>query len=123
MKIHSLLRFVIFSFLVACGLNHEKFSGHYPADDEGAVGGISEVPNPSAKMAQDSNFPLDQLQKGHVIYMLKCGECHAYELPENLDETDWEDVIPDMIEHAGLPEDDEKAVLNYIIAVKKSELP
>jgi len=61
------------------------------------------------------------LQRGHVVYMLKCGECHMYQLPEHLDIEDWEDAMPKMISHAGLPTSDEKAVLSYVVAVKKQK--
>ena len=95
--------------------------GDMAAEDDGAVGGISEVPNPDARMSKLSGTPLDRLQRGHVVYMLKCGECHAYQLPENVDIMDWEDAMPKMIGHAGLPKSDEKAVLDYVIAVKKQK--
>lgn len=95
--------------------------GDMASDDDGAVGGISEVPNPDAKMAKLSGTSLDRLQRGHEVYMLKCGECHAYQLPEHVDIMDWEDAMPKMIGHAGLPKSDEKAVLDYVIAVKKQK--
>jgi hypothetical protein len=50
--------------------------------------------------------------------MLKCGECHRYELPQNLDVDEWQDTVPKMIKHAGLDPADEKAVLAYVVAVK-----
>lgn len=89
--------------------------------DDGAVGGISEVPNPSPQMAQVSGKPLEQLQRGHSTYMLKCGECHAYMLPENLFEDEWQDAVPEMIGHAGLDPSLEQDVLAYVLAVKKLE--
>ena len=95
--------------------------GDMDGGDDGAVGGISEVPNPSDAMAKKSGKPLAQLQRGHEVYMLKCGECHAYQLPEKVDIMDWEDVMPKMIRHAGLPSSDEKAVLDYVMAVKKEK--
>ncbi len=95
--------------------------GDMAAGDDGAVGGISEVPNPDDKMAKSSGTSLPRLQRGHEVYMLKCGECHAYQLPENVDIMDWEDAMPKMIGHAGLPKSDEKAVLDYVIAVKKQK--
>jgi hypothetical protein len=95
--------------------------GDMAPGDDGAVGGISEVPNPDEKMAKLSGKPLSQLQRGHVVYMLKCGECHHYQLPENVDIMDWEDAMPKMIRHAGLPSSDERAVLDYVIAVKKQK--
>jgi hypothetical protein len=92
--------------------------GDIRGNDDGAVGGISEVPNPSQAMASASGKPLSRLQRGHEIYMLKCGECHEYMLPERVDIEDWEDAMPQMIRHAGLPTADEGAVLDYVIAVK-----
>jgi hypothetical protein len=79
------------------------------------------VPNPDASMAKLSGKPLSQLERGHEVYMLKCGECHQYQLPEHVDIMDWEDAMPKMIGHAGLPKSDEKAVLDYVIAVKKQK--
>ena len=85
-----------------------------------SVGGISEVPNPTPAMAKASGTPLETLQHGHVTYMLKCGECHNYMLPKDLFEDEWEDAVPEMIKHAGLQSADEKAVLAYVLAVKKT---
>ena len=95
--------------------------GDLATGDEGAVGGIPEVPNPDDKMAKASGTSLARLQRGHEVYMLKCAECHHYQLPENVDIMDWEDAMPKMIRHAGLPATDEKAVLDYVIAVKKQK--
>lgn len=92
--------------------------GDLPAGSDSAVGGISEVPNPSPAMAARSGKSLSQIERGHEVYMLKCGECHAYMLPHAVDIDDWEDSIPTMIRHAGLPSSDEQAVLDYVIAVK-----
>jgi len=89
--------------------------------DDGSVGGISEVPNPDAKMAKASGKSLEQLQRGHVVYMLNCGQCHVYPLPDKVDIMDWEDAMPKMIGHAGLPSSDETAVLAYVKAVKVSK--
>lgn len=94
--------------------------GDMGGGDDGSVGGISEVPNPTVEMAAKSGKGLEQLQRGHEVYMLKCGECHEYQLPERVDILDWEDAMPKMIRHAGLPGSDEKAVLDYVVAVKKS---
>jgi len=80
--------------------------------------GISEVPNPSPAMAAKSQLPLARLQRGHEVYMLKCGECHEYKLPEKIDIEEWEDALPKMIGHAGLESSDEKAVLDYVRAVQ-----
>ena len=93
--------------------------GDMDTGDDPAEGGISEVPNPSAAMVAASGTPIARLQRGHEVYMLKCGECHVYMLPQDLDVDEWEDAMPKMIRHAGLPGADEKAVLDYVVAVKK----
>jgi hypothetical protein len=95
--------------------------GDMEGGDDGSVGGISEVPNPDAAMAKAAGKSLSQIERGHEVYMLKCGECHSYQLPEKVDIMDWEDAMPKMIGHAGLPKSDEKAVLDYVIAVKKQK--
>lgn len=120
MKLKYLLLLLIIA-ITACTPTGTGPMGDMEGGDDGSVGGISEVPNPSAAMAKKSGKPLGQLQRGHEVYMLKCGECHAYQLPEQLDIMDWEDAVPEMIGHAGLPKSDEKAVLDYVIAVKKEK--
>lgn len=95
--------------------------GDMGGGDDGSVGGISEVPNPSAEMARKSGKSLGQLQRGHEVYMLNCGQCHGYPLPEEVDIMDFEDAMPKMIRHAGLATSDETAVLDYVLAVKKSK--
>jgi cytochrome c5 len=106
--------------LVSCvGTGAGPELGDIQAGDEPAEGGIKEVPNPSPAMAKKSGKPLAQIQRGHEVYMLKCGECHNYQLPQNLDVDEWEETIPKMIKHAGLEPMDEKAVLAYVVAVKK----
>lgn len=93
--------------------------GDIPSTGEPEVGGISEVPNPTPALARLSGTPLRRLERGHEVYMLRCGECHAYMLPEVVDIMDWEDAMPQMIRHAGLARTDEDAVLDYVVAVKK----
>ncbi len=110
--------------LVACaGIGTAPNLGDIQTDDEPAEGGIAAVPNPNSEMAKKSGKPLGQLQRGHEVYMLKCGECHAYQLPQTLDIDEWEVTIPKMIKHAGLESTDEKAVLDYVVAVKLADKP
>ena len=92
--------------------------GDLPAGDQGAVGGISDIPNPSAEMAAKSGKTLTSIRRGHEVFMLKCGECHYYMMPEEVDIMDWEDTMPEMIRHAGLGRAEEHAVLDYVIAVR-----
>jgi hypothetical protein len=103
--------------LVGC----ESLTAHRDAGPDPENGGIAEVPNPSAEMARKSKTPLATLQKGHVTYMLNCGQCHYYKLPADIDVEDWQEVMPKMISHAGLEPGDEKAVLAYVLAVKATQ--
>ena len=110
--------FALAAMLSGCGGTGIPSSGDIQTGAEPAEGGISEVPNPTPAMAAKSKTPLEKLQHGHVTYMLKCGECHNYMIPKDLDVDEWEDAMPKMIRHAGLAPDDEKAVLSYVLAVK-----
>lgn len=62
---------------------------------------------------------MSRLQRGHEVYMLKCGECHNYMLPQVIDEDRWEQKLPKMISHAGLGTVEEQAVMDYVIGVKR----
>ena len=100
------------------GMGSPPELGNVEAGSEPAEGGIAEVPNPSPSMAKKSGKSLSQLQRGHEVYMLHCGECHRYKLPQDLDIDEWQTAVPKMIGHAGLEKIDEKAVLDYVVAVK-----
>lgn len=104
--------------LAGCGGTGIPSDGNIQTGAEPAEGGISEVPNPTPEMAAKSKTSLETLRHGHVTYMLKCGECHNYMIPKEVDVEDWEDAMPKMIRHAGLAAEDEKAVLSYVLAVK-----
>jgi hypothetical protein len=103
--------------LTGCGGTGIPSDGNIQAEDP-AEGGISDVPNPDAAMAQRSGKPLATLKSGYDTYMLKCGECHYYMLPDKIDVDEWEEAMPKMIRHAGLSAEDEKQVLTYVLAVK-----
>lgn len=51
--------------------------------------------------------------------MLTCAQCHAYPLPEDLDDAEFTETVPKMIKHAGLETSQGNDVLAYILAVKK----
>ncbi|MDB6080055.1 MAG: hypothetical protein JWO82_3802 [Akkermansiaceae bacterium] len=104
--------------LAACTTGAPNGSGEIVTGEEPKEGGISEVPNPTPAMAAKSHQPLDTLKRGHVAYMLNCGQCHGYMLPQAVDTSKWQKVMPKMISHAGLEDADEKAVLAYVLAVK-----
>ncbi len=106
-------------FLNSCGgMGAPPEMGDLEAGGEPSEGGIAEEPNPSPAMASKSGKALDRIQRGHEVYMLRCGECHRYKLPQDLDIDEWQTAVPKMIGHAGLEKADEKAVLDYVVAVK-----
>ena len=110
--------FVAF-WMISCGqMGPPPELGDMEAGGEPAEGGIAEVPNPNASMAKKSGKPLSELQRGHEVYMLQCGQCHRYKLPQDLDIDEWQTAVPKMIGHAGLESADEQAVLAYVVAVK-----
>lgn len=105
--------------MVSCGqMGPPPELGDMEAGGEPAEGGIAEVPNPNASMAKKSGKTLPELQRGHEVYMLQCGQCHRYKLPQDLDIDEWQTAVPKMISHAGLESADEQAVLAYVVAVK-----
>jgi hypothetical protein len=107
-------------WVVSCaGTGTAPELGDMEAGGEPAEGGIKEVPNPTAAMAKKGGKSLAEIQRGHEVYMLHCGECHRYKLPQDLDIDEWETAVPKMIGHAGLESADEKAVLAYVVAVKR----
>ncbi len=103
-------------FLIGCA---SVPTGDIEQGSEPEQGGISEVPNPSPEMAKKSSTSLDKLQRGHAVYMLNCAQCHAYPLPEDLDDAEFTETVPKMVKHAGLETEEGSAVLAYILAVKK----
>jgi mono/diheme cytochrome c family protein len=111
------LSFVSLGFLLASCASGP--SGDIAAGGAEEVGGISEVPNPSTDMAKKSGTSLEKLQRGHSVYMLTCAQCHAYPLPEDLDDAEFTETVPKMVKHAGLDNEEGSAVLAYILAVKK----
>lgn len=110
--------FVAF-WITSCGqMGPPPELGNMEAGGEPAEGGIAEVPNPNPSMAKKSGKPLSELQRGHEVYMLQCGQCHRYKLPQDLDIDEWQTAVPKMIGHAGLESADEQAVLAYVVGVK-----
>lgn len=86
----------------------------------GTRGVNEDAPVPDAMMAMRSRTSLDTLQTGHGVYMRKCGECHTHLLPDEITSDDWHVVVPGMAWNAGLEPVEEKALLKYLIAAKKT---
>jgi orotidine-5'-phosphate decarboxylase len=69
-------------------------------------------------MAEGSGYPLAKLQKGHEVYVNQCGRCHELKMPSKISGEDWHIVVPGMAWNAGISEDDEDAVLKYILSAR-----
>lgn len=96
------------------GANPGALSG----GEDPAEGGISEVPNPRAAMAAKSGKSLAQLQLGHEVYMRKCGECHAYQLPQHIEVAKWNAGKLKTDCGSDLGSAEVRAVVDYVSAVK-----
>ena len=77
------------------------------------------VPVPDAAMVRRSGEKLPVLQKGYGVYMAQCSRCHEPMMPADVSEEDWHLVTPGMAWNAGISEEEEAAVLKYILAAKK----
>jgi hypothetical protein len=69
-------------------------------------------------MATKSGEELAVLQKGYGVYMAQCSRCHEPMMPSEVSAADWHIVTPGMAWNAGISEEDEAAVLKYILAAK-----
>lgn len=76
-------------------------------------------PVPTERMAASTSASLATLKRGHKVYLKHCGRCHAYEMPDEVSGPDWHVVVPGMAWNAGIPEVDEAAVLQYVIAASQ----
>jgi cytochrome c5 len=77
-----------------------------------------QAPLPTMAMATSSGKPLETLQRGHSVYLLKCSECHEAMMPDDVSNNDWHVVVPGMAWNAGITPQEEAAVLDYILAAK-----
>jgi hypothetical protein len=86
----------------------------------GSRGVNEDAPVPDAMMAIRSKTSLDTLDTGHGVYMRKCGECHTHLLPDEITSENWHVIVPGMAWNAGIEPAEEKALLKYLIAAKKT---
>lgn len=77
-----------------------------------------QAPLPTMAMATASGKPLETIQRGYSVYLLKCAECHEAMMPDDVTKEDWHVVVPGMAWNAGITPQEEAAVLDYILAAK-----
>jgi cytochrome c5 len=90
------------------------------------VGCAQELVLPEASNAAVSRvsekFPgvtIEQLAQGKVLYAENCGKCHKLYAPASKLDDYWEGITPPMAKRAKLSADQEKLVLQYLVAMSK----
>ncbi len=76
------------------------------------------APIPTAAMAAKTGEDLAVIQKGYGVYMAQCTRCHEAMMPSEVSKDDWHIVTPGMAWNAGISEQEEEAVLKYILAAR-----
>lgn len=78
---------------------------------------IEDAPSITPEVLRQTQASEATLQRGRALYLAHCGRCHAYMLPENIRREDWHVVVPGMAWNASLNASEERALLDYILAV------
>jgi mono/diheme cytochrome c family protein len=55
-----------------------------------------------------------QLARGRLLYVTKCAKCHAPEPVAKYSISEWQDILPDMVEESKLGEADAEALRRYV---------
>lgn len=74
---------------------------------------------PSPEMAEASNLPIEDLGKGHAIFMRQCTQCHEQRIPNEIPTKEWHKIVPGMAWNAGLSKEEERLVTEYVVAASK----
>lgn len=79
------------------------------------------APPVTPPMVSSSRAPVTELERGYTVHQIKCAKCHAFEDPADygIDELKCE-IMPEMARKSKLDAVDEKAVLAYLLAVRKA---
>ena len=82
------------------------------------------APLVTGDLVRISRSPSALLERGYTVHQQKCAKCHPFENPAHYDEDELvEDIMPDMAHKSKLAAADEKAVLAYVLAVRKLPPP
>ena|SRR5436853_5439235 len=65
--------------------------------------------------------PAAQLERGRMLFVHRCIECHTLPAMWKYSTEDWPRIVKDMSHRASLKPDERDAVIAYILAVRKSE--
>ncbi|MBI3502921.1 MAG: hypothetical protein HY063_14110 [Bacteroidetes bacterium] len=67
-----------------------------------------------------SGSDLASLQKGHSLYMNKCGSCHYLHRPNKYSEEKWKKEMPEMSNRAKLTGEEQELVLHYLLTMREA---
>ncbi|MDQ8188998.1 hypothetical protein [Roseibacillus persicicus] len=105
---------------VICAASFIASCGPVPPAEPAEENPFRDMPN--SAMAARSGISLEKLHDGWGLYMRKCGECHQKKHPQDISDEGWQKIVPHMSWNAGLSEDEEQDLLNYLKAAN-SEAP
>ena|ERR1051326_3188637 len=75
----------------------------------------------SRAQAKWGGTDLAALQKGHMLYMNKCGSCHYLHRPQKYSEEKWRQEMPEMSSRAKLSSDEQELVLHYLLTMREAQ--
>lgn len=77
------------------------------------------LPRPAPEHAGGDAVLLERLEAGRSLTAAKCGGCHAYYLPEELSDRDWELSVAKMIRlgKAKLASDERDLIVRYLTSL------
>lgn len=95
-----------------------------------ACGGLKLATPTEADVTQaKSTFPeytLEEMQAGFSLYNQHCSTCHALQDPKHFTEEQWRQIVPNMVNEAinrrgaQISDDDQEAILKYVISVSNA---
>ncbi len=82
------------------------------------------APPVTPQLVKASRTPTSNLERGYAIHQAKCAKCHPFENPADYELGELTDeIMPEMARKSKLDHADEKAVLEYLLAVRKLPPP
>jgi hypothetical protein len=83
-----------------------------------AAGAPPAVAGPVAEAAARLELPLDAVQRGHDLFVVKCVRCHSAPAPGAYSEEEWGRILPRMARRAKLDGAAESDVRAYVLAAR-----
>jgi hypothetical protein len=102
------------ALLAACSVFHKT----EPVSSGG--GGLLVLP--SEEIARQSGASLKDLRTGFDVWIHECGKCHLHALPAEFPQKEWHAVKPGLVWNANISDEEEAALLKYMIAAKNNAL-